>query len=98
MLTSSSHTTKSSKRQAKLFSTFVPLELSLRIGNDTTTIQSSIVAQTTGGEFDYDFIGIFTLAERDGELRVVDLKDFCDPVKRGNLFGWALTTLAVPKA
>ena len=56
------------------------------------------MAQTTGGEFDYDFIGIFTLAERDGELRVVDLKDFCDPVKRGNLFGWALTTLAVPKA
>ena len=52
------------------------------------------MVQTTGGEFYYHFIDIFTLAEQDGELRVVDYKDFCDPEKRANILGWAAKALA----
>lgn len=52
------------------------------------------MCHTIGGEFDYDSLVIFTLAEEDGEPRVVSLKDFCDPEKRANLFGWAAKVLA----
>ena len=34
-----------------------------------------------GTTLDYDSISIFTLVEEDGELKITDLKDFCNPEK-----------------
>lgn len=47
-----------------------------------------------GTQLDYDTLSIVTLADEDGELKIVDYKDFCDPEKRGKFFGWAAKTLA----
>ena len=38
-----------------------------------------------GGTFEYDSVAIITLVEEDGELKILEFKDFTDPEKCGNL-------------
>ena len=40
----------------------------------------------SGAAFEYDSVSILTLAEEDGELKVLEFKDFTDPEKRANLY------------
>jgi hypothetical protein len=63
--------------------------------NEQRRTQHTITLHTNDGEkFDYDSLGIFTLVEENGELKVADLKDFSDPEKRGKIHAWAAKTLA----
>ena len=57
-------------------------------------IQASVAYQTIGAQLDYDTLCIFTLTEQDGELRVINVKDFCDPEKRANVYSWAAKAMA----
>ena len=50
------------------------------------TIESTIL--------EYDLLAILTIVEEDGQLKVVDYKDFCDPEKRSKLHSWVAQTLA----
>lgn len=43
---------------------------------------------------EYDSVIINTLVEEDGELKILENKDFSDPEKRGNLHSWATKALA----
>ena len=54
------------------------------------TIESTIL--------DYDSLAILTIVEEDGQLKIVDYKDFCDPEKRSKLYSWAAQTLAKREA
>ena len=44
--------------------------------------------------FEYDFLAILTIVEEDGQLKIVDYKDFSDQEKQRKLHGWATQTLA----
>lgn len=39
-----------------------------------------------GAEFDYDSLAVFTLVKEDGELKLLEIKDFGDPNKRSYFF------------
>jgi hypothetical protein len=41
-----------------------------------------VISAAFGGTFAYDTITILTLVEEDGELKVLQCKDFSDPEKR----------------
>ena len=43
---------------------------------------------------EYDSVIINTLVEEDGELKILENKDFSDPEKRENLHSWATKALA----
>ena len=43
---------------------------------------------------EYDSVIINTLVEEDGELKILENKDFSDPEKRGNLHSLATKALA----
>ena len=47
---------------------------------------------------DYDSLAILTIVEEDGQLKIVDYKDFCDPEKRSKLYSWVAQTLAKREA
>ena len=60
----------------------------------TTTQMTADVVTVDGTELDYDTLSIFTLVEEDGQLKISNFRDFCDPAKRHRLHGWALDALA----
>lgn len=39
--------------------------------------------------FEYDSVIVITIVEEDGELKILDVKDFSDPEKRGKINNWA---------
>ena len=41
-----------------------------------------------GNKLDYGSLTILTIGEEDGELKVLESKDFLDPEKHGKLHGW----------
>jgi hypothetical protein len=47
-----------------------------------------------GTILEYDILALLTIVEEDGQLKVINYKDFCDPEKRSNLHGWVARTLA----
>ena len=55
---------------------------------------SGVFHPVDGPTLDYDSLAILTLVEEDGQLKVVDFKDFSDPEKRNNLHGWVAQALA----
>ena len=39
-----------------------------------------------GATFEYDSVAIITVVEEDGELKILEFKDFTDPEKRSNFY------------
>jgi len=61
-------------------------------------LQTTAVGYTADGtKLEYDSVGIFTLAEEDGELKIIELKDFCNPEKRGKAHSWVAQNLTKGK-
>ena len=57
--------------------------------------QITVVAFTADGTtLDYDSVSILTFVEEDGELKILECKDFSDPQKRSNLHSWVSKALA----
>ena len=50
----------------------------MQLSAECSTVDSTLL--------DYDTVCIFSLAEEDGELKVVEIKDFADPQKRTTFF------------
>ena len=42
---------------------------------------------------EYESVVIHTLVEEDGELKILETKDFSDPHKRGKLHDWVFRAL-----
>lgn len=42
----------------------------------------------------YDTLLVFNLIEEDGTTKILDMKDFADPEKRGKLHSWIAGALA----
>lgn len=58
-------------------------------------MQVSGVASTADGDtLEHGAVAIITIAEEDGELKVLEVKEFCDPKKRNDFHIWAAKTLA----
>jgi len=55
---------------------------------------TAVASIADGTTFDYSCICIISLAEEDGELKVVGYKDFCDPQKRSTLLAWIANAMA----
>jgi len=47
---------------------------------------TGVCSTVLGITLDYDSVSILSLAEEDGELRVVEFRDFSDPQKRSTFF------------
>ena len=47
-----------------------------------------------GTALDYDTVMIHTLVEEDGELKIVEQKDFADTEKCDKLYSWAAKAMA----
>ena len=78
-------------------STFVPPCAIISLTHTTTHdyAQTTAVCTTIDGtKIVYDGVGILTLVEEDGELKVLEWKDFPDPEKRNNLHSWVAKALA----
>ena len=45
---------------------------------------TAICTHPDGTTLEYDSLSIITLIEEDGELKLLELKDFSDPEKRSN--------------
>ena len=57
--------------------------------------QFTVSLSTVGGTaLECDSLSILTLVEEDGELKVLEFKDFSDPEKRGKLHDWVAKVLA----
>ena len=57
-------------------------------------IQVSTVAHAfDGNKLEYDTLSIFSLVEEDGELKISELRDFCDPEKRSKNHSWGAKAL-----
>jgi hypothetical protein len=50
-----------------------------------------------GTTCDYDTVVILSLVEEDGEIKVLELKDFCDPQKRSAFYAGAAKAAANSK-
>ena len=58
-------------------------------------VQFSGVFHTSDGhELDQDCLGIFTVVEEDGQLKVSEIKAFIDPEQRSQLSSWGANALA----
>ena len=58
-------------------------------------VQHSVVMHTSDGhEFEKDCLGIFTIVEDDGQLKISEIKEFVDPEQRSKLFSWVANALA----
>ena len=53
-----------------------------------------MITTVDGTTIDYDSLTILSFVEEDGELKVLECKDFSDPQKRTNLHVWAAKALA----
>lgn len=47
---------------------------------------TAVCTTVDGTTHDYDSLSIFSLVEEDGEIKVLESKDFCDPQKRTTFF------------
>jgi hypothetical protein len=57
--------------------------------------QFTIVFSTVDGNvLDCDSLTIVTIVEEDGELKILEVKDFADPEKRAKFHGWVAGFLA----
>ena len=45
-------------------------------------------------KLEYDSLGVLTLVEENGGIKVSEHKDFSDPEKRANLHAWVAKVLA----
>ena len=53
------------------------------------------MAHTSDGhKHEKDGVLICTVAEEDGESKIIGIKEFIDPEQRGQLFSWAANALA----
>lgn len=53
----------------------------------TCTTQITVKATLIDGvTYDYDGVGIISLVEEDGEIKILECKEFCDPHKRINFY------------
>lgn len=80
---------------------FVPLQGCHSISglHIVTAMQITFHVTTADGtKLDYDSVIINTLVEEDGELKILENKDFCDPDKRDKLHGWVIRALGHPIA
>lgn len=55
---------------------------------------TAVCSTADGTVINYDAVDILSFIEEDGELRVVDIKDFSDPEKRNALHSEASKALA----
>ena len=55
---------------------------------------SGILHTSDGHEIPKDCVGIFTVVEEDGQLKISEIKDFVDPEQRSQLFSWGANALA----
>ena len=58
------------------------------------TQASGVCHTVNGNHLEYESVSILTIVEEDGELKVSEFKDFCNPEKRGKLHGWLVETMA----
>jgi hypothetical protein len=85
----SSRPTKWSKHQEKLsFTCVLPMQPScfLELIVTQATAEFTTIEGTT---IDYDSLVVISFVEEDGRLKVLELKDFCDPHKRSVLHSTA---------
>lgn len=52
-----------------------------------------MVTTTDATKLEYDSVIINTIVEEDGELKILENKDFSDPHKRDEMHGWATKAL-----
>lgn len=58
-------------------------------------MQHSFLFTTAEGKtLDYDAVAFFTFVDEDGELKIIDCRDFTDPKQRGAFYDEALKVLA----
>jgi len=57
------------------------------------TEHSFVFAHPEGTKHDYDAVAIFTLAEEDGELKIIECRDFADHEKRKAFYDRATKSL-----
>ena len=55
---------------------------------------SAVWSTPDGNTVDYDSLSILSFAEEDGQLKVIDMKDFTDPEKRSAYHAAAAKALA----
>ena len=66
----------------------LPTQPSCRLELIVTQVTITFVT-TVGTTVDYDTVGIFSFAEEDGRLKILEVKNFCDPEKHNNLHATA---------
>jgi hypothetical protein len=52
----------------------------------STTQENSLFSLVDGTTCEYDTLLIFSLVEEDGETKLIEIKDFCDPEKRSAFY------------
>lgn len=60
------------------------------------TQTNSPVTLIDGTTYEYDSVAIISLVEEDGEIKILDVKDFTDPYKRGAYYAGIAKAAGVP--
>jgi hypothetical protein len=55
---------------------------------------SGVFSLVDGNTCDYDSLFILSFGEEEGEIKMLDLKDFCDPEKRSGFYAGAAKAAA----
>jgi hypothetical protein len=59
-----------------------------------TTQEKSLFYLVDGTTCEYDTLLILSLVEEDGEIKLLEIKDFCDPEKRSTFYSGAAKAAA----